>query len=80
MLNNGEITTGDLALVSILKDRSAQQNFTNAIAILDVTDSTDSHLITEIPMPPGADDGLWKIHVRDRRIADGGHGQRHRLD
>lgn len=65
MLNNGEITTVDLTLVSIIKDRIAQQNYTNALAVLDVTDSTDPRLIAEIPMPPGADNGLWKIQVRD---------------
>jgi RHS repeat-associated protein len=65
MLNNGDITTVDLALVSIIKDRIAQQNYTNALAVLDVTDSTDPRLIVEIPMPPGADDNLWKVQVRD---------------
>ncbi|HEY6226275.1 MAG TPA: DUF6531 domain-containing protein, partial [Verrucomicrobiae bacterium] len=62
---NGEIVSVTLAIVPIVKDLGYRQSYTNALIALDVTDPLDPHIFAEIPMPPGSNDSLWNVQVRE---------------
>lgn len=65
LVNNGQITSANLALVPIVKDLNFRQAYTNALVVLNVTDPLDPQLLVEVPMPPGHDDSLWSVQFRD---------------